>query len=218
MRIFIIFLTLLLVLSNAGKAAPESPNRFIILGGIIGGIELIHGIVQIFSDDEETINTNLSQEEKKEINDLLKPSDLLDILKKKDSEISSSVSNLTAQEKTSLTTNTNITVKNEKESKPVPEEVDVIPTEEDEYFTFKITSLTYKTIKKYKKGAVDYYEVGVAYFNADKKKKAREYLLHTVAINVRKDEAIDFLIHNYAMTRQEIMKEKKKYIKLKDKD
>ncbi len=212
---FIIFILCVLIYfptKTLRAKEPVTPQRFIILGGIIGGAEIINGIIQLFSKNDETIETNLSPEKKKEIERLLSRSRLLEMLSKTEQPDISAVSNTTSQT-SQVIKSTNITIKEEK-AKPLSEQVGVIPSEEKEYFVYKITSYTYKTVKKYEKGAVDYYEVGVAYYNIGKKQKAKEYLLHTIAINVRKEEAIEFLIKHYNMTRKEILIEKKKYKKL----
>jgi len=198
-----------------------TPGRLIIVGGIIGGIEIINGILQLFGKGEETAETNLTPEKQREIEKLLSRSRLLEVLSKEGSPIvySSKETDITVTTKTQIVLKpkekTNIIVKPEEETGPQPEKLDIIPSEEKEYFTYKITSYTYKTVKKLKRGVIDYYEVGVAYYKVGKKKKAREYLLHTIAIGVRKEEAIEFLMEHYNMTRKEIQIEKKKYKRLK---
>lgn len=216
----ILLLFLLMIISPKyilSQREAITPGRLIIVGSIIGGIEIINGILQLFGKGEESAETNLTPEKKREIEKLLSRSRLLEVLSQEKSPIvySSIETNIIVTTKTQIALKseeeTNIIAKPEEETEPQPEKLGVIPSEEKEYFTYKITSYTYKTVKKLKRGVVDYYEVGVAYYKVGKKRKAREYLLHTIAINVRKEEAIEFLIQHYNMTRKEIQIEKKKY-------
>ncbi len=221
-----IFIVILLFLNNISLYAaksPITPGRLAIVGGIIGGVELVNGLLQLFKGGKEKDEMRIDRSKQKEIDKLLSGSRLLSVLNEESNIQPQQVVNTnekiteTVDEKkiVLVNTNSNIVVENKKESKPMKDKLAVVPSEQKEYFTYKITSYTYKKSKYLKKGVIDYYEVGVAYYNVNKKEKAREYLLHTIAIGVRKEEAIDFLIENFNMTRKEIQIEKKKYRELK---
>ncbi len=69
------------------QAEIKSPNRFLYLGGIIVGAELINGVVQLLSRKRNTQNEDslkLTREEElkkqRELDKLLAPSKLLDII------------------------------------------------------------------------------------------------------------------------------------------
>jgi len=153
---------------------PYTTEKIIIVGGIIGGIEIINGVINLFKGDKE------KQEEMnkgKEIENLLSGSKLLSMLSSKTEYIA-------------------------------------LKKEELEISQDSVEKTNLEIKKKQRVGEIDYYEVGVAYYKVGKFDKAREYLLHSIAIGVREEEAIEFLIKHFDMTRKEIQIEKRKYKKL----
>ncbi len=232
----VIVITILFIFSinlKLNSTTAVSPERLLIIGGVVGGIELIHIGINIFrhkkvdniliknNKDNKIVHIN-SIDKKKELKKLLAPSKLLSLIEES-SNTNSSFTNINqvAVESNAVSTNqivinnytnnnkyiTNITYQTEK--------YNIKPVSKRKYFTYTITNKLTKESYEYKSGAIDYYEVGIAYFSVGKKEKAKEYLLHTIAINERKKEAINFLLKHYKITLQEIRNQARKYKILK---
>lgn len=190
MKYFCILIILLFCLNLYSESKPRIANNLIIAGGIVGGLEIINGVIQLFKKSDKE-KENIEKEE--EIKSLLSHSKLLSVLSTKSNLL------LTYNQGTSNINNTNENI--------------TLKTGEEESAESVITNYEIKPVLR--KGVVDYYEVGVAYYKVGKKSKAKECLLHTIAIGVREEEAIKFLMENFDMTRKEIQIEKRKYKELK---
>ncbi len=174
--------------SHPLSAEIKSPIRFLYLGGIIVGAELINGAIKIFSK-KNAVNQNdikMKQQEElnkqKELEQLLAPSKLLDMVK----------------------TSTNQTQATNTVS-PLPNQF--ITNLRNESMAFYITNNKTKEVYEFKQGEIDYYDVGVAYFRVNKKEKAKEFLFKAIQSNINKNKAINFLIENYNMSPKEINRE-----------
>lgn len=188
------------------QAEIKSPIRFLYLGSIIVGAELINGIVQLLSRQRNTQSEDslkLTQEEElkkqKELDKLLAPSKLLDII-----EEETNISPLTnvVQTAPQQTAITNI---------QTSKEIILQPETRTQFSTYYITNYKTKEVYEFKKGYIDYYAVGVAYFNVNKKEKAKEFFLKTINLNLNKNQAINFLIENYNMSLKDINRQAKNY-------
>ncbi len=214
--------------------SPTTTQKFLIVGGILGGIELIHTALNLFSKKKKknlttttTTNnyenyTDASINKEEELKKLLAPSKLLTLIEKTNTVISTNKNIVVSVQTNTIsnTTNTNnllgSTFTNyEIKTNTLIERYKITPQNMETNFTYKVTNTLTKKTFEYTAGSIDYYDVGVAYYFVNKKHKAKEYLLHTIAINKKKDEAIKFLMQHYKITLKEIRIEAKKYKTLK---
>ncbi len=242
-KILLIIISIIIIINTTSKNlraeySPTTIDKFIIVGGILGGIELIHTAYMLFFKHNEhkmlrnknTSTTNSTDDaiNKEELlKKLLAPSKLLTmyeertntVISKETNLIVSTISNTYATNEKSLTNSLKTTSSTQKQvlikTNIIVERFKVSPQTEQSNFTYTITNTRTKESFEYTAGAIDYYDVGVAYYHVGKKKKAKEYLLHTIAINKKKKEAIEFLMNHYKITLKEIRLEAKKYKTIK---
>ncbi|MBU1076285.1 MAG: hypothetical protein KKH98_03270 [Spirochaetes bacterium] len=234
--IMIMLITLSLLEDESKAVSKRAPERFLIIGGAVVGAELVYSVINLFKGKEteeeqnlESKSTNIIdyQKEKidreKELAKLLAPSKLFEVM-----------AQTNVRESTNEVTQTNIELPKIKDEAITGSAVTNIVTNKlisrvtniESVSNFgippegiiqtsiiKVTNYSQKEVYEYRKGVIDYYEVGKAYFRVGKRVKAKEYLLKTIALNINKEEAISFLMENYEMSLKNIMQESRKYKK-----
>lgn len=224
---FLFICTFFLLLNiDIYSARQSTPERFAILGAAVVGAELIYGAINLFKGDEgdekernnidvkQGTNTIVNNKKNKEeqLKKLLAPSKLLDMVAETNQ----------SQQETTKETNKRIESRidpvpvyekktNKKNIKKKEKKKNVEPIKLPETKVYMITNYKTKEVYEYKKGVIDYYAVGTAYYNVGKKEKAKGFFLKTIALNINKEKSIKFLKRNYKMNDKEIMLQTAKY-------
>ena len=235
------------------QAEEVTPDRFLIIGGVVAGVELIYSIYEFFTSDgekeidfySESGDTNIikemgSDELKKyeQLTVLLGRSRLYDVINgttNQNEELELLMQEIIKQEprrvsKGILTEDDISPVQIRTQKKAVFDDAssrkiittnvstkglyDVSPFEAEHEFHYKITNKITGGVTA--KSSINYYEVGKAYFAAEKKSQAKEYFFRCVRLSIdriNKAKAILFLEKNYNMTIGDIFNQARKYRK-----